>query len=114
MTQSGPEATPPKVPQLLLFPNYASQTDVNNHRPHPNPTGGTGRLRCVTSCALSDLGVIGFLCFTDSQVSVFMWLCYDLHLERSPEATVGALRETGGNLGDRAWGAWGLLGPWTT
>ena len=31
-----------------------------------------------------------------------MWLCYDLHLERSPEAAGGALREIVGYLGERA------------
>jgi hypothetical protein len=31
-----------------------------------------------------------------------MWLCYDFHLERSPEATGAALREIVGYLGERA------------
>lgn len=76
MTWPGPEATPPKVPQLLLLPHAQVQVKlINNHRSHPNPTEGIGR-PAVTSCAISGLG---------------LWFCSVLQTNRHLRPRGGAM-----------------------
>lgn len=77
MTWPGPEATPPKVPQLLLLPHAQVQVKLRSTTTEPilTPQKGLGG-SAVTSCAISGLG---------------LWFCSVLQTNRRLRPRGGAM-----------------------